>query len=373
MKLFSKLKSILNFSSDLDDTVMRNNDKNVRNKSTKNTPNKTEKKLPDIRNIEVDITSHTIERSVNPLIFKKTNSGLLPGEIILLNWLDGKTERSITPQYFKYQYEVDTQISRKKLIDLGFIKKANYKKQLTTLTVPVLKEFLRHNDITPRGRKMEIIDQIIDEGIEVDNLPEVYELSKEGKNITMEYKFIISAHKDPHFDVANAIVFKEKLTPPYIYNDIKWAFFNNEVLKHTQNMNFGLLRNTHTGQADMLAKETKYKQALSYNILVALMDISGLSNSQEAFYDSIYITPGVYGAIEKMMYKGEFSKEDFNEAFDYAVRLFDTPKVFSLLVDEDVEFMRNAIFRMDLEDIKQYFKKYEHITIANHYGFSFDD
>ena len=75
---------------------------------------------------------------MNPL-----EEDLLPGEIILLEWSNHKSEHASIPAYFEYDYGLNAAIDRQKLIRLGYLTVASPSESLESLRVPELKDILR--------------------------------------------------------------------------------------------------------------------------------------------------------------------------------------------------------------------------------------
>jgi hypothetical protein len=62
-------------------------------------------------------------------------------------------------------------------------------------------------------------------------------------------------------------------------NDVKWGLLNKEVIEHALNGDWGLYRNTRFQMAELLRKESKFKQALSMYCWVCYLDLNGPRNN----------------------------------------------------------------------------------------------
>jgi hypothetical protein len=62
-------------------------------------------------------------------------------------------------------------------------------------------------------------------------------------------------------------------------NDVKWGLLNKEVIEHALNGDWGLYRNTRFQMAELLRKESKFKQALSMYCWVCYLDLNGPRNT----------------------------------------------------------------------------------------------
>jgi len=62
-------------------------------------------------------------------------------------------------------------------------------------------------------------------------------------------------------------------------NDVKWGLLNKEVTELASNGEWGLYRNTRFQMAELLRKESKFKQALSTYCWVCYLDLNGPRNT----------------------------------------------------------------------------------------------
>jgi len=141
------------------------------------------------------------ELEFQPELLKKDDSGLIPGEIILLAWCSGKNTKKRIPNYFYSSYAVDVATSIDKLLNKNFLVYGNYHEQLNALTVPQLRELLKDNKIKSKGRKKELVQRLLDNDIYLSNVPGVFKLTDEGEKILEYNEHIVSAHKDKYFPV----------------------------------------------------------------------------------------------------------------------------------------------------------------------------
>lgn len=316
-------------------------------------------------NSKATFTDTTIEE-IDPILTKKTEIGLTPGEIILLDWCDGTPRDRLFPQYFKYTYNINGRKSVENLLKEDFLEYGVYENELASLTVKVLKTILSDNNIIPKGRKENLVDQVIEADINVKDLPKVYILTFKGRETVRDYEHIVLAHKDKFFDVVSVISYREKLTYPYGYGDLKWAYLGDQTMIHTKEQNFGLLRNTHLARADHLEREKKYSSALSEYIVVVLFDLSGLSNSykyhEQPFYEDVDVRLEMFKGLEKVIDKGLLTKDEYNEAFSKAQRFFASAQSLSFLSNKDITFLKERIYNLDNEAIEKYLRKYKDMT-----------
>lgn len=148
------------------------------------------------------------QRLMHPL-----EEGLLPGEIILLEWSNNKSESAIIPAYFEYDYGLNATIDRCKLTRLGYLTTASPSESLKSLRVPELKDILRSNGQKLSGKKIELIHRItdnIDEDLYSTSIPsKSFVCTPAGDKLLKKYSHLVWAHKhnskDGTINVANAL------------------------------------------------------------------------------------------------------------------------------------------------------------------------
>lgn len=62
-------------------------------------------------------------------------------------------------------------------------------------------------------------------------------------------------------------------------NDVKWGLLGKDAMEHAVNGNWGLYRNARFQMAEVLRKESKLKQALSFYCWVCYLDLNGPQNT----------------------------------------------------------------------------------------------
>lgn len=182
------------------------------------------------------------------------------------------------PQYFKYSYDVNEKKSINKLMKKDYLDYGSYTEQLNSLTVKKLKDILYSHEVKPRGRKVDLIEQIIQEDIQVKDLPRTYSLTDKGTKIVEEYDYIVREHKEKYIKTVEILKYKKKRPNLVRYDDLKWEYLNEQGLKLTKEMKFGLVRNNYMYKGDQLLDESKYINSLVNYIVVILFDASGLDN-----------------------------------------------------------------------------------------------
>jgi hypothetical protein len=98
-------------------------------------------------------------------------------------------------------------------------------------------------------------------------------------------------------------------------SDVKWSLFNKELMRHANDGNFGLYRNTRLQMAEFLRKEGKFEASLSTYIEIFYLDLNGPQNSaglsRPYFLSSeSFIAPGIIAKIESLVDRLKWSEKD---------------------------------------------------------------
>lgn len=322
-----------------------------------------------------------LENGIDPIYLKPLSNGLLPGEIVLLDWINGKSENTKPPGYFRYTYGISVKRSIKRLKDKGFIEEASPNDALNGLKVNDLKEILRENNLRVTGKKLELVERIIESGIDVSNYIKetFYKITDKGENVFNEFYYIVPAHKngskDGAYCVASAIDFVKnnnlKFKPAN--RDISWAIFQIDYLKnHSQKM-YGLARNNLLSMAKQLYRENKLNNSLTHYLNVAIMDLSGLANNARLDPpDLTYVSPGIADEIKYIIEEEGFKEEQISDIFSEAwsntrqsipfhyLNKDECYKCLMKVLEGDKEYMQQAIINS--------FEKIDKETFEEEYG-----
>lgn len=268
-----------------------------------------------------------VNNEINPIYLEKLDNGLLPGEVVLMDWLNGRAIDSDPPGYFEYTYGINVKKSTDILKKMGLMENALPKEALVSLKITDLKEILRDNKLKVSGNKQKLIDRITaeltDEQVEKYIKQPPLLISSKGKMMLERYYYIIPAHKydskDGVYCVATAIDFIKnhnlKFTPGS--RDISWALFQEDYLNNHQNKMYGLARNNVHAMAKQVYRENKLKYALQLYLDVCILDLSGLSNGGKLDGpDLTQLTPGIVFEIKNIMEKENIDKKQLQDIFE---------------------------------------------------------
>lgn len=192
---------------------------------------------------------------------KKIDNCIYPNEMIFLKFLNGKDkDEYISSHWRSVELILNAQKVKKKLLDNAYLTIENSKEgTLNLLTIPVLKEILRSNNLKLVGKKQDLINRIIDNNIDVETKP-IYKLTEKGENIISQNDFYFKAKK---YGVSTNDFQKYNFNEVEKYLDIK--------IKEAWGENWLTVRYSYL----MLYKLNKNPKD-KLNVLI--IDISGLSD-----------------------------------------------------------------------------------------------
>lgn len=163
--------------------------------------------------------------------------------------------------------------------------------------------------------------------------------------IDEEWAIVSGAHDDfisdkEEFEQEREILRKRFGREPPI-NDIKWGILNKNLLKFSQNMDWGLYRNTRFNMGEILRKELKLQDALITYLEVCYLDLNGPNNNGclddpellEEFppfdpNNSAFLAPGVIDRIKRIIKKLNLSNGELKEFFvKHSNRIYDALKL----------------------------------------------
>ncbi|MFL8887584.1 SAP domain-containing protein [Helcococcus kunzii] len=299
--------------------------------------------------------------------------GLETSEIILLNWANRRGSIENPPLYFE-SYGIDIEKSTKKLISKKLLDSNNdLKERLSKLTVDKLKNILGSINEKISGKKQELIDRIIDSGINIDEsiAPDVLSATNEGISIINKYDYIIKAHSDRYVDIQNILDAKKSNKEISSFSELKKIALNKIYKEALSENNYGLARNTCLGLYDAYFDNKEYEKALMYIITVIISDLSGLDNNYDykrgPMVDYINLPEHIYE-----MFLDTYDlvdKKYFDDIFENAVTLFNKQRYKGFINSRNIKFIHQYINKIDGNSIiLNYFKEeYKSYNLKDYY------
>lgn len=275
----------------------------------------------------VEINLQTKTKDIHPIYQRPLSNGLLPGEILLIDWLDRRNPDTPFPKYFSYTYGLQPEESVTKLLEEGFIMKASPMKALESLKVAELKEILRGNELKVSGRKQELIrrlhEHLSEDEIDHYVKDKPYQMTAKGEKALKEYYYIVPAHvnnsKDGIYNVATAIEYVNEDNDTPSNDDIAWILYQRALSKYYKQQSYGLYRNVYLNMAEQFQRNQKRKDAYVYFLIVFIIDLSGLSNNgMLSRPSSVMIAPGILQRIQKLEETLGLDEEALKKLFDTA-------------------------------------------------------
>lgn len=266
----------------------------------------------------------SFEYNIDPIYTKVLPIGLLPGEILLIDWISGKHEDVVFPRYFETEYGIDAKRSLKKLIKEHYVSESSSYESLNSFRVSDLKEILKTKQLKVGGNKSELLTRIQenfqeDEVIAFIQHPSLMPTEK-GQEALEDYYYIVPAHrnnsKDGIYNVANAIRKVYELDYRPNNGDISWILFQEAYMKYGKKFKYGLMRNVIFSMAKQLSNEGKYVDSLHHYFRVFIFDSSGLSNSRQVDHPKIMMfNMPAASSIKKVINHLELDEEELFEHF----------------------------------------------------------
>lgn len=295
-----------------------------------------------------------LELEFEPELLKKDDSGLIPGEIILLAWCSGKNTEKKIPHYYR-SYAVDVATSIDKLLNKNFLEYGNYHEKLKALTIPQLRELLKDNKIKSKGTKKELVQRLLDNDIHLSNIPEVFKLTDEGEKILEYNEHIVSAHKDKYFPVYMAARYRKAFQYPIHFEELKLGVLDILIEEYTKNnMIFDLSECFKVKGHHLEVYYKNYEQALVYYLLLIIINLYDVTRKIR-----FGVTRVDYRDLDRLITVGNIDKKKFDYLFDRALGLVDFKGYdLELLFLDEIDDLKETICNIDYIKTQEYIEKY---------------
>lgn len=298
------------------------------------------------------------ELEFEPELLKKDESGLIPGEIILLAWCSGKNTEKKIPNYYR-SYAVDVATSIDKLLNKNFLEYGNYPEQLNALTIPQLRELLKENKIKSKGIKKELVQRLLDNDIHLSNIPEVFKLTDEGEKILEYNEHIVSAHKDKYFPVYMAARYRKAFQYPIRFEELKLGVLDILIEEYSKKKwlfprSFPLSECLRVKGHHLEVYYKNYEQAFVYYLLLIIIKLYDLT--RKIRFGTIRVD---YIDIDRLITVGNIDKKKFDYLFDQALGLIDFEGYdLELIFLDEIDDLRESICNIDYIKTQEYIEKY---------------
>lgn len=207
------------------------------------------------------------------------------------------------PMWMQYECEIqDSEAKTQDFIKNGYLEESDFKSSLSSYLVKELQSILKSQNLSTSGKKQELIDRICENAdLSLIKKPRVYVLSQKGKDYLEQYSEVLTAESFRAYDISIDEYFatKKKLNNIPSPNNILWHIFNENIIFHSKNKNFGSLRSVYFSMAKYCEKESRFIESERYYCAALRYDLSGLGNGNTYSFRDIYIVPAVVLGIRK--------------------------------------------------------------------------
>lgn len=240
------------------------------------------------------------------------------------------------PKYMLYQLGItNPKKYHEAMIKDGYFETASISEVLSSFRVSELKEILEKNNLQKSGKKIDLIQRIVDNCSQelIDTIlskNKCFTLSKKGTDFIFQHEDYIKLFKHPSWQVSveEYKQAKAKLSTSN-FNDIIWHIFNDRLL----NTNICYLRNIYFNMYELLLEEDKKEQATYFLLIVFYDDLSGIEN---------YRTIKLYLENKNSRYNFYSKKDLINEG----VRVTFAPDIIDRLVSLEEYYKEEMVSKI---------------------------
>lgn len=222
------------------------------------------------------------ENDINKIYSIKIDN-LLIGEIILLNWTDGKPTDVLPPRYFAYTYGINHNNSIQLLKKEGLIRISTPSESLVALKVADLKNILSENDLKISGKKADLIQRIKDNLSEdrySNKVKSVWKKTNSGISICEKYQLLVWGHKNGQEHTAvNPATLLPFIDDSRTNEAIALSLLKDSFRKNIKELNYGLASNDLRYQIRLKVNSENYDEALDLLIGCSIIEFTGVQNA----------------------------------------------------------------------------------------------
>lgn len=219
------------------------------------------------------------------------------GKVVFLNWCNKSGLNTDNPNYFKYTYNIrDLKSLHKSFIKGGYLRPINEYESFETLTIPVLKQYLKDNNLELKGNKPDLINRLLENNIKPPKIDK-YVLTEKGNNYLEENKLWLDFHRN-YTDISFKD-FKNKWDElKSSKEDISFYDIVEPIMK--KNLESYRKKRLYTSYklklfplASILNEQDRLKEYTNCILEMICIDLSGLSDSSFKYSDTFRPWPSI--------------------------------------------------------------------------------
>lgn len=283
---------------------------------------------------------------------------------IFLNW--AKNGHSIYtkdsyPSYMKHKLNITNPVLfHRDMVNSGYLEKPTIYSLFFYFKVSELKEILTENNLPKTGNKDILIERILN-NVPNEYISKVhsnytgYVLSSKGDKFIKDNINFIEMHKNSNWMISldEYLNKKNQFKFDASFYDIAWGIFNDRNIQYYCEKNWGELTGNILNMSEILLRENKYKQGLSFLLSVLYYNLSGLRNGNMLYeFEYIDCPPEIIKRILKLK---SFYSDDLINNCPFINQLpfsYFTLDTFKIIINDLLN--TNEI---NLDDYKNYIQK----------------
>ena len=216
-------------------------------------------------------------------VYSRLFDGLLIGEIVFLDWANGKSVSAVVPGYFSYIYGINWINSEKKLIECDMLRYGEAFEGLIALKVSDLKRILEEHNLPKTGKKAQLIETIKGNVTEKDYsslVPKTWKLTHKGELIIQKYHHVIWAHNfGSNSSVVNPGTMILNYQSPESSEELALGLSEKAIINDIKNLNYGLARINLSYQAKIKQSTGDFLGAVDAALLAVMLELTGVGNT----------------------------------------------------------------------------------------------
>jgi len=270
---------------------------------------------------------------------------LFDNEIIFLFHLNEfNTEQKEFSKYWKERYGIDPKKTLEILEKNGFIIKSVIPDDLSWLTVSELEKILANNNLSPNGKKDELIETINDHlkngDINLEYPQKYYRLTETGKNELKDKDYLNYLQKHDVLMQPPMAITKDELKKKidilkqkdetFTYRDALWSLFNDKIDSTSDKSKLSII---YYFMADFLKEEDQCKKAIIFAFCANIMFYDNDYELRNIFNKpgqtvKVYLAPGQERMIWDCVKKENVSNDELYYLFHESIVIVDSRMSF---------------------------------------------